>query len=234
MPTTALDVIKGAMRRIGVIATGETPSAAEAADGLAALNDVLERWNTENLAIWATTANTYTTVAGVGTYTIGPSGADWIATRPIDIVSGYSSYQGVDYPMLQYNQTQYMNIPLKTLQSTIVETFCLINGYPLGTVYLWPVPQIAATVTLNSGTAISSVSSTATTLSYPPGYALALQWALAVELSAQYGITLTNDQRKAADVSYAQIRKVNRVPSVSAFERQLRAGSAYVNWRTGW
>lgn len=41
---SALDHIKAALRQIGAIASGETPSAEQGRDGLAALNAMLEQW----------------------------------------------------------------------------------------------------------------------------------------------------------------------------------------------
>jgi len=42
--TTALDLVTQAMKSIGVLEQGETPSGAEGVDGLAALNQMLSSW----------------------------------------------------------------------------------------------------------------------------------------------------------------------------------------------
>ncbi len=42
---TAQELINGALRLIGVIAAGETPSADESADALAAFNAMIQNWN---------------------------------------------------------------------------------------------------------------------------------------------------------------------------------------------
>ena len=44
---TANDQINGALRLLGVLAEGETPSAATSQDALAALNQMIDSWNTE-------------------------------------------------------------------------------------------------------------------------------------------------------------------------------------------
>lgn len=44
MSTTALDVIKAALRKLRVLPSGGTPTAAETADCLDALNDMLSSW----------------------------------------------------------------------------------------------------------------------------------------------------------------------------------------------
>ena len=50
------------MRLIGTIATGETPTADETADGLLVLNDMLENWSTETLSVWGSSNQTFNTV----------------------------------------------------------------------------------------------------------------------------------------------------------------------------
>jgi len=46
--TTANDQINGALRVLGVLAEGETPSAATSQDALMALNQMIDSWNTED------------------------------------------------------------------------------------------------------------------------------------------------------------------------------------------
>ncbi|MEY2916064.1 MAG: hypothetical protein RL454_993, partial [Actinomycetota bacterium] len=49
MSTTAGDQINGALRLLGVLAEGETPSSATSQDALNAMNQMLDSWNTERL-----------------------------------------------------------------------------------------------------------------------------------------------------------------------------------------
>ena len=52
--TTANEQINGALRLLGVLAEGETPSAATPQDALTALNQMIDSWNTERLSVYAT------------------------------------------------------------------------------------------------------------------------------------------------------------------------------------
>ena len=52
--TTAGDIIDGSLRLLGVLAEGETPSAETAQDALAAMNQMIQSWNTERLAVFST------------------------------------------------------------------------------------------------------------------------------------------------------------------------------------
>ena len=51
---TAGEQINRALRLLGVLAEGETPSAAVSQDCLMALNQMIESWNTERLSVFST------------------------------------------------------------------------------------------------------------------------------------------------------------------------------------
>ena len=93
---TAQELIKAALRAVGAIPTGETPTASELADGLEALQIMLRSWAAEGLLIYAYTEDTHTLTAGDGEYSIG-SGGDIDTTRPERIESAYIKSGNVDY-----------------------------------------------------------------------------------------------------------------------------------------
>ena len=79
---TAGDQINRALRLLGVLAEGETPSAATSQDALMALNQMIESWNTERLSVFVTQDQTFLWPAGFISRTLGPSG-DFVGLRPI-------------------------------------------------------------------------------------------------------------------------------------------------------
>ena len=52
MSETANTIIKAALRAIGAIATGETPTDAEMQDGLEALKFMLRTWSDDNIRLY--------------------------------------------------------------------------------------------------------------------------------------------------------------------------------------
>ena len=50
--TTALQLVTSALRKIGAVAAGEAPDANEQSDALAALNQLIESWNLQGLALY--------------------------------------------------------------------------------------------------------------------------------------------------------------------------------------
>ena len=231
-PTTALDLIKGAMRLIGAIATGETPTADEANDGLSVLNDVLEGWSLEGLAVWGSSNQTFNTVPGQKLYTVGPGG-NFNTDRPVSIFGGYCTFGGVDFQIQVVDQLAYNRIALKTQQQPIVEQMLYVNENPLGFLTLWPVPSSSIPITLSCGRILTSVASLATTLVYPPGYAKALRYALAVHLAAEYGKIPTPDVAAIARDSKGNIKNANNVSPLMAFDGLL-TGDGPAIWQRGY
>ena len=73
MSETAQTLIKAALRSIGAIATGETPTAAEMADGLESMKLMFRSWSAKNIRLYYTKQETLT-MGGASSYTIGSGG----------------------------------------------------------------------------------------------------------------------------------------------------------------
>lgn len=217
-PTSAIDLIKTAMKIIGVLAQGETPSADQSTDGLRALNDILERWSIESLAVYGSLPDAFVTVGGQSTYTFGPGG-DWNVDRPIGVDAIYSTYQGVDFPASEWSLEEYGQVGLKTMQQPIVQRWVFVNDAPLARVILYPTPSEAVPITVTSARLLTNVPTIATTMTLPPGYVSALQYALAAELVVQYGSPI--DVTSRAKATLALVKRANRSPRVMGFDPAL-------------
>jgi len=82
---TAGEQINRALRLLGVLAEGETPSADMSNDALTALDQMIDSWNTERLSVFATQDQMFTWPAGEITRTLGPSG-NFVGLRPVMVV----------------------------------------------------------------------------------------------------------------------------------------------------
>lgn len=229
---TAFDLIKGSMRLVGIIGTGETPSADEANDGLNTLNDLLEVWSTESLAVYGEANEVFATVAGQATYTIGPAG-NFNTVRPVRISGGYCTFGGVDFPIdVGMAQGEYDEIPLKTMQQSIVERLMYINDNPLGRITLYPVPSQIVPLILGTSRILTSIPTLATVIAFPPGYYIALKHALAIMLAPDYGATPSQETIGIATLSKATIKRANRSRSLASFDSALTGGQPSI-WQTG-
>jgi len=94
MPATALDIITGALKRINVLAAGETLDNLSSQDALIVLNDLLDSLSNEHLACYQRVENILNFTSGQGTYTIGtPQGGTFlgIVTNGSNIITGVTA-----------------------------------------------------------------------------------------------------------------------------------------------
>jgi len=186
---TAQELIKAALRALGVIATGETPSAAELEDGLEALNMMLANWSDERLMVHAITEDSHALTSGTASYTIG-SGADIDTKRPVKIEDAFIRESNLDTPVTIVGQKEYNSVALKS--DTGTPTMLYYNpGWTTGTIYLAPTPGSGLTLYLYSFKAHAAKGGTdllttlTSTVSFPPSYHAAIKWNLAVDLAPE-------------------------------------------------
>ncbi|NBU94261.1 MAG: hypothetical protein EBS18_07000 [Actinobacteria bacterium] len=130
--TTAAEIIDGSLRLLGVLAEGETPSAAVMQDSIMAINQMIQSWDTERLAVFSTQDQTFTWPANVISRTLGPTG-DFVGNRPIEIDD--STYfkdpsSGLSFGIKLINQQQYDGIAFKTVTSTYPQVMWINNTFP--------------------------------------------------------------------------------------------------------
>ncbi len=71
---TALQIVTDAVKLLGVYEKGQALDADEGADGLRALNLMIEGWDNEHLALYQTREISHALTSGTGQYTIGRGG----------------------------------------------------------------------------------------------------------------------------------------------------------------
>ena len=67
-----IEIISRALKDIGALASGETPTADEAQDAFDMLNDLLDQWTNEDMMVFNVTEIIFPIVPGQVQYTIGP------------------------------------------------------------------------------------------------------------------------------------------------------------------
>ena len=68
-----IDIISRALKDIGAIANGETPTPDEAQDAFDMLNDLVDQWSNENFMVFNVTEIIFPVINGQTQYTIGPN-----------------------------------------------------------------------------------------------------------------------------------------------------------------
>lgn len=230
---TAGDQINRALRLLGVLAEDESPSASTSNDALTALNQMLDSWSTERLAVFATSDQSFTWPAATISRTLGPTG-NFVGTRPINLDDAtYFVYSGVSYPIQIINQEQYDSIALKTATSTFPQTLFVNMDYPDITMYLYPVPTADLTFHFVSVTPLSEPAALGTTLAFPPGYMRAFVYNLAMELAPEFGVEPSLQVQRIAMTSKRNIKRINNPDDLMSLPPAIIGGPAGFNIYTG-
>lgn len=231
---TAGDQINRALRLLGVLAEGETPSASESADALMALNQMLDSWSTERLSVFATGDQTFVWPAGEATRTLGPTG-DFVGTRPVllDDSTYYVDAQGTSHQIQIINEDQYNAIAVKTVTSSLPQFLYVNPTNPNLTMSLYPVPSQDLTWHFVSASPLAEPVSLATTLAFPPGYLRAFAYNLALEIAPEFGVEPSQDVRRIAMTSKRDIKRINNPDDVMAMPIGIVGGTRF-NINTGY
>jgi hypothetical protein len=211
MATTAGDQINGALRLLGVLAEGETPSAATSQDALVALNQMIDSWNTERLAVFSTQDQVFSWPPNIYERTLGPTG-NFVGNRPIlvdDSTYFKDPASGISYGLKLINQQQYNGIAVKTVTSTYPQVMWVNMTYPNITMTVYPVPTKVLEFHIVSVQELTNPANLTTNLAFPPGYLRAFRYCLACELAPEFGMEPPPTVVRIAMTSKRNLKRIN-------------------------
>ena len=223
--TTAGDLINGSLRLLGVLAEGETPSAETSQDALLAMNQMIQSWNTERLAVFSTQDQVVTWPPSTISRTFGPTG-DIVANRPITIDD--STYfrdpaNGISYGLKLINQQQYNGIAVKTDTSTYPQVLWVNMTFPDIEMYVYPVPTKVLEFHVVSVNELTQPVNLATDLAFPPGYLRCFRYNLACELAPEFGTEPSRQVQRIAMTSKRNIKRINNPDDIMALPYSIVA-----------
>ena len=216
MTTSAGDQINGALRLIGQLAEGETPSAATSNDALTAMNQMLDSWSTERLSVYTTQDQVFTWPANTATRSLGPTG-NFVGNRPVQVDD--STYfldpsNNISFGIKLINQQQYNGIAVKTVTSTYPQVMFVNMAIPNIDMTIYPVPTKALQWHFISVVELVEPATLATTLVVPPGYLRAFRFNLAAEIAAEFGVEPPPQVQRIAMSSKRNIKRINNPDDV--------------------
>jgi hypothetical protein len=223
--TTAGDQINGALRLIGQLAEGEEPSAATANDALAALNQMIDSWNTERLSVFSTQDQVFSWLPNFATRTLGPTG-DFVGNRPILIDD--STYfrdpsSNISFGIKLVNQQQYNGIAVKTVTSTYPQVMFVNMTYPDITMTVYPVPTKVLEWHIVSVQELTTPALLSTPLAFPPGYLRAFRYNLACELAPEFGVEPSPQVSRIAMYSKRNLKRINNPDDIMSLPYSIVA-----------
>jgi len=222
---TAGDLINGALRLIGQLAEGETPSAATSADALLAMNQMIDSWNTERLSVFSTQDQVFTWPVDEITRTLGPTG-DFVGNRPVrldDATYYRDPSTNVSFGIKFINQQQYNGIAVKTVTSTYPQVIFVNETYPDVSMTIYPKPTRSLEWHFISIEPLTQPATLATDFALPPGYLRAFRYNLAMEISAEFGVEPSQQVKRIAMTSKRNIKRINNPDDIMSLPYSLVA-----------
>jgi hypothetical protein len=225
MSTSAGDLINRALRLLGVLAEGETPSNAVSQDALTAMQQMIDSWSTERLSVFSTQDQVFTWPASQRTRTLGPSG-NFVGNRPImldDATYFRDAGTNVSYGIKIINQQQYDGIAVKTVTSTYPQVIWVNMTYPDIEMYVYPVPLRDLEWHFVSVEVLTQPASLSTALTFPPGYLRAFVYNLAMEFAPEFGVEPSPQVKRIAMTSKRNLKRINNPDDLMSMPYSLIA-----------
>lgn len=223
MPTVRAHVTD-ALMEIGVLAPGESLSAALGALGLLRFQQQLDSWQADRLAMAVQLRTTFTLTSGSSSVTLGPSGsgAD-VITAPaaplwLDTVNyinpGSSPEQEVTIG--QMDRDTYAGLVIKELGSALpLQCFYQrSNTTVLGTLFLWPQVTQNVDMVLYSPQGVGVPVDLDSIVIGPPGYADAFLYELALRLCRPTGTAIPEGLPEQAASALRVMKRPNVIPGL--------------------
>lgn len=189
-------IVYPAFRIAGILlGPGFGSSPEQQQDALDILNAMVDGWRTQRMLVFHVARQVFNVVAGQGSYYIGEGAPDWNTERPtriemaslVQIVT--PSEPPTDLPLAILTPVDWFSVRVKTIQSSTPQylyyepTLQAPGNQQWGTVWLWPVPQIANKIALGLWQTVGQFENVEAEVNLPPGYLKALQYNLAIELA---------------------------------------------------
>jgi hypothetical protein len=239
MPFTALNLCEDAAREIGVVGEGNSLGAADATFLLGVFNRLLDKWNAERAAVYASAFASFTLTPALSPHTIGPTGATFTVTqRPVSLVSASLILSGGSLPIYRSLNVRdadwWAAETVPTLSTSIPTDVYYQPDWPNGKLYFWPVPDTAYQVDLETRVLLAEMTLD-DTVSLPPGYRDALTLTVAEQACRAFGRPVAAELARSAAKARARVFANNDVtPALVTQDAGMpSSGGSYFNWRSG-
>lgn len=213
---TAKQIIEGALRTIGVLASGEEGQPAELQDGLSALNGMIDSWSNDSLLIPSYKERVFTLDDQKVTYSYG-AGGDFNAPRPMSVeYAQIVDSANFRYPCEIYGvRTWATNIRPVTIRPSGIY---FEASYPMANIHFPTFPYSTDKLVLQVLEPLSTIDSIVEVINMPKGYERALKLNLAVELAAEYNGKLSQITILQAEQAKRQLKIMNAKVEALTFD----------------
>jgi len=174
-------IITAALRKLGAIATGGTPTANQISDGAEALNMLVKAWQNIGVRLWTVEWAYQTLASGTSKYYMDPI---------LDIQKAFVRRGTNDYNVEVLDMVRYFDIPDKT-DSGMVQVLAFDPIFNSPEITVWPIPDNSTDVLhFLQVRRLQDFDATGDKPDFPARWISALTWSLASELAPEYGLPL--------------------------------------------
>jgi hypothetical protein len=178
------NIIDAALRTLGVIGLGETPTSEDYTNCSQALNIMIKSWAKKGFPLFVNSTETVNLVASTSSYTL--------TNRPVRVFGGrIRNTDSVDTEVLLISAEEYDTIGDKTITGTPNQIY--YDNTLTGTLYVYPVPDSTSadyTLYVDVQRMFYDMNSSSDNFDFPQEWYQALKWGLAAEVAIEYGIDI--------------------------------------------
>jgi hypothetical protein len=191
-------IIRGALRIVGGIAQGETPTTDQYTEAAEALNFLVKALEADGMPLWAMKEYSVPLTVSTASYRIGLS--QTVNTpKPLRVISAYrrDSTSNIDVPMVKLTRDEYNLLGNKTSEGTPSQ-FYYDPQRTYGDLFLFPVPDSSSAT--NSVVRIvyqrpfEDFDASTDEPDFPQEWFDALKFLLADRLAPEYGVGIQERQ----------------------------------------
>lgn len=208
--STTKDIIKQALRNIGVTASGEEPHSSVINDSYLIAQQMVDDWANENLMIEAITHESFAidTVGAANSYTIG-TGATLNTTRPMEILNMRDRDSGGSEKTIRIvGLSQWASISPRNVVARPSYAY-YETDYPNGTLYLDRIPEAGHFLKIVSRKPITALPALNIATAYPPGYDRCIRLNLEIELAIAFERPVNPVTAKLARAAKKKIKRTH-------------------------
>jgi hypothetical protein len=224
------DIIKSALRKIGVVAQGEVPSTDQYTEAAFALNLLVKSWEADGMPLWALRTTTIPLTANVNSYDIGVT-KTVNTDKPLKVIQAWNrnTISNIDVPMRILTKQEYNILGNKTTTGNPIQIYYEpLRDY--GVLHVFPTPSSTdasnQVIHIVHQRPFEDFNASTDTPDFPQEWYDAVVYGLAVRLAPEYGVPIDQRQvlgREAADIKMAAL-------SFGTEEGSLFFQREYRNW----
>ena len=190
-------IISAALRKIGVLAKGQTPDSEDLLNGTEALNNLVAEFQTLGMPLWSKKTYNVPMIASQETYQIGV-GQTVNTPFPLKIIEAWNepTAGGGRQPMIEVGIYDFYLLPLNSGAIGIPSQFMYQPFINYGILHIWPKPDASAvstrTLTISYMAPFEDFVNSADTPYFPKEWNNALTYGLASLLAPEYGVPLND------------------------------------------